>query len=117
MKKLVLIAFAAGSFTCAHSQTTINRDPEIESMVKEVNPDSLQSYIKSMVSFGTRSTVSSTTDPKKGIGAARNWVLAKSNQCAASSGGRLTAFVDTITLPPDGRRVKTATNLGNTVAT
>ncbi len=117
MKKLVLIAFAAGSFTFVRSQTTINRDPEIESMVKEVNPDSLQSYIRSMVAFGTRSTVSSTTDKKRGIGAAREWVLTKFNQFAAASGGRLTAFIDTTTYAGDGRRVKTDISLGNTVAT
>ena len=101
----------------SQAQTTIVRDPEIESMVREVNPDSLQSYIKTMVAFGTRSTVSSVTDKKKGIGAARDWVLMKFNQFAAVSGGRLTAFVDTTTYAADGRRVKTPINLGNTVAT
>jgi hypothetical protein len=117
MKKTVLAAILACSMAFSHAQTTISRDPEIESMVKEVNPDSLQSYIKGMVAFGTRSTVSSTTDLKKGIGAARNWVLAKFNQFAAASGGRLTAFVDTVTYKADGRRVKADINLGNTVAT
>ena len=117
MKKLVFAVALMGSMTFLHAQTIITRDPEIENMVKEVNPDSLQSYIKGMVAFGTRSTVSSTTDLKKGIGAARNWVLAKFNQFAAASGGRLTAFVDTSTYPADGRRVKTPINLGNTVAT
>jgi len=117
MKKLVFAVALMGSMTFLHAQTIVVRDPEIENMVKEVNPDSLQSYIKGMVAFGTRSTVSSTTDLKKGIGAARNWVLAKFNQFAAASGGRLTAFVDTSTYPADGRRVKTPINLGNTVAT
>ena len=117
MKKTALIACLALSSHFAGAQTIINRDPEIESMVKEVNPDSLQSYIKSMVAFGTRSTVSSTTDKKKGIGAARNWVLSKFNEFAAASGGRLTAFVDTTTYAADGRRVKDPINLGNTVAT
>ena len=117
MRKFLFIAGMAISVTLAHAQTTIDRDPEIESMVKEVNPDSLQSYIKSMVAFGTRSTVSSTTDKKRGIGAAREWVLTKFNQFAAVSGGRLTAFVDTSTYPGDGRRVKTDVSLGNTVAT
>ena len=117
MKTIILIAALAGSMATLRAQTTINRDPEIENMVKEVNPDSLQSYIKGMVAFGTRSTVSSTTDAKKGIGAARNWVLMKFNQFAASSGGRLTAFVDTTTYAADGRRVKAPINLGNTVAT
>lgn len=99
------------------AQTIINRDPEIETMVKEINPDSLQSYIRTMVAFGTRSTVSSTTDRKKGIGAARNWVLSKFTQFASASGGRMTAFVDTSTYPGDGKRVKSDINLGNTVAT
>ncbi|HMI64282.1 MAG TPA: M28 family metallopeptidase [Puia sp.] len=117
MKKTALLAILAGSITICNAQTTIQRDPEIENMTKEVNADSLQSYIKTMVAFGTRSTVSSTTDKKKGIGAAREWVLAKFNQFAAASGGRLSAFVDTSTYAGDGRRVKTPINLGNTVAT
>jgi hypothetical protein len=117
MKRTALLALLAGSMTICNAQTTIQRDPEIESMTKEVNADSLQSYIKTMVAFGTRSTVSSTTDKKKGIGAAREWVLTKFNQFAAASGGRLTAFVDTSTYAGDGRRVKTSINLGNTVAT
>jgi hypothetical protein len=117
MKRIILIATMAGTTVLTHAQTTIDRDPEIAGMVKEVNPDSLQSYIKTMLTFGTRSTVSSTTDLKKGIGAARNWVLSKFNQFAAASGGRLTAMVDTTTYPGDGKRVKTDINLGNTVAT
>jgi Zn-dependent M28 family amino/carboxypeptidase len=117
MKKTIVIALLMGVVSFVHAQTTIIRDAEIEAMVKEVNADSLQSYIRSMVAFGTRSTVSSVTDKKKGIGAARNWVLSKFQQWAASSGGRLTAFVDTTTYPADGRRVKEPINLGNTVAT
>src|SRR3984957_14447464 len=117
MRKTLLIVIMAGAMTFAHGQTTINRDPEIASMVKVVNPDSLRSYITSMVAFGTRSTVSSTTDKKRGIGAAREWVLAKFNQFAAASGGRLTAFVDTGTYVADGKRVTSNVNLGNTVAT
>src|SRR5580693_9063129 len=117
MKAFILTAFFFVAALAALAQTTIDRDPEIAGMIKEVNADSLQSYIKTMVSFGTRSTVSSTTDKMRGIGAARNWVLAKFNQFAAASGGRLTAIVDTTTYPGDGKRVKNDINLGNTVAT
>ncbi|HXB06193.1 MAG TPA: M28 family metallopeptidase [Puia sp.] len=117
MKKIIAIALFFGVVYYGHAQTTIVRDSEIEGMVKEVNADSLQSYIKSMVAFGTRSTVSSVTDKKRGIGAARNWVLSRFQQWAAGSGGRLTAFVDTTTYPADGRRVKEPINLGNVVAT
>src|SRR5580704_13223422 len=117
MKTLVLAAFFFVVIIRAEAQTTIDRDPEISGMVKEVNADSLQSYIKTMVSFGTRSTVSSVTDRAKGIGAARNWVLMKFREFAAVSGGRLTAVIDTTIYPADGRRVKSDINLGNVVAT
>jgi len=117
MKRILIALAFALPVQFGTAQTTIVRDPEIEAMVKEVNADSLQSYIKSMVAFGTRSTVSSVTDKKKGIGAARNWVLGQFQRWAAASGGRLTAFVDTTTYPADGRRVKEPINLGNTVAT
>lgn len=85
-------------------------------MVSEVSPDSMRSYITQMVTFGTRHTMSSTTDKKQGIGAARSWVASKFQQFALRSGGRMKAYVDTITLPPDGRRINTATNLGNAMA-
>lgn len=107
---LLLFGYAASS------QTIIARDPEIEQMVKSVSADSLKAYIDGMVQFGTRSTVSSQTDPDRGIGAARNWVLAKFKQFAAASNGRLTAYIDTTTLAADGRRVNKPTLLGNVVA-
>jgi hypothetical protein len=109
----LIVLFAQSAF----SQTIIQRDPAIEQMVKEVSPDSLKSYIYSMVSFGTRNTMSAANNPTRGIGAARNWVLSKFNQFAASSNGRLSAFIDTTTLPADKRRIDTATLLGNVVAT
>jgi len=99
------------------AQTSINRDPAISGMVSEVSKDSLESYIRKLVSFGTRSTLSIQTDQKRGIGAARNWVLGRFNEFGAASGGRLTAMIDTVTLQPDGRRVDKPTLLGNVVAT
>src|SRR5580698_107921 len=99
MKKTVLLFLLMGIVYLCPAQTTIVRDPEIENMVKEVNADSLQSYVRGMVAFGTRSTVSSVTDKKRGIGAARNWVLARFNQWAAASGGRMTVFIDTTMYP------------------
>jgi hypothetical protein len=116
MKKFlsILILFIS---TKSFSQTIINRDPEIEQMVKEVSADSLQSYINTLVSFGTRNTLSTQTDSKKGIGAARNWVLNKFNQFAKNSEGRLIAIIDTTTIPADGRRVDKPVLLGNVMAT
>jgi hypothetical protein len=115
MKRLLFI-LSFLSFQQAFSQTIIQKDPDIEKMMKEISADSLKSYIKSLVAFGTRNTLSIQTDPKRGIGAARNWVLSKFNEFAKRFGGRLTAFIDTTTLQKD-RRVDTPTVLGNVVAT
>ncbi len=99
------------------AQTVINRDPEIAQMVSEVSPDSLQSYINTLVAFGTRNTLSTQTDPKRGIGAARNWVLKKFNEFSKYSNGRLTAKIDTTTIQPNGKRVDVPIVLGNVMAT
>ncbi|HEY8396708.1 MAG TPA: M28 family metallopeptidase [Flavihumibacter sp.] len=97
----------------AEAQTIVQRDPLIEKMVRQVSSDSLQSYIAQLVKFGTRHTLSSTTDPQRGIGAARNWVVQKFKEFGAKTNGRMVAYVDTVTIQPDGRRVNRATNLGN----
>jgi hypothetical protein len=117
MKKLLLIAAVQLVCFISFAQTVIQRDPEIEQMVREVSADSLHSYINTLMGFGTRNTLSTQKDPKRGIGAARNWVLSRFNQFAKGANGRLTTFIDTTTYGPDGRRVDTAINLGNVVAT
>jgi hypothetical protein len=117
MRKILLTLFVCNCFAISYAQTIIKKDPAIEAMVAEVNADSLHSYILKMVSFGTRNTLSTQTDPKRGIGAARLWVLSKFNEFAKKSNGRLTAIIDTTTLQPDRRRVDVPVVLGNVVAT
>jgi hypothetical protein len=117
MKKLLICSLSIVLCFSAKAQTTIQRDPQIEKMVSEVSKDSLQSYIKKMVSFGTRNTLSTQTNPQRGIGAARDWVLSRFNEFAKQSNGRLTALIDTITLQKNGVRVDTTILLGNVVAT
>lgn len=109
--------FLSATVCTAKAQTIIQRDALIESMVKEVSADSLKSYITKMVSFGTRNTLTSTTDKNRGIGAARNWVLSRFNAFATQANGRLSAMVDTTTYKADGRRVDRPINLGNVMAT
>jgi hypothetical protein len=117
MRKSTFLFLFTGLSLISWSQSIIHRDPQIEKMVSEVSKDSLESYIKKLVSFGTRNTLSTQTDPKRGIGAARNWVLSRFLEFAKQSNGRLTAFIDSVTLQPDGRRVDVPLLLGNVVAT
>jgi hypothetical protein len=117
MRKILLTFIVCCCYIITSAQTIIKKDAAIETMVAEVNSDSLRSYITKMVSYGTRNTLSAQSDPKRGIGAARLWVLQKFNEFARKSGGRLSAFIDTTTLQPDGRRVNRPLVLGNVVAT
>ncbi len=117
MKKITIVLFVFFTAIKMQAQTTISRDPSIEQMVKEISPDSLRNYIQTMVNFGTRNTLSTQTDKKRGIGAARLYVLQKFNEFAAQSNGRLTSIIDTTTLQADKRRVDTTLLLGNVVAT
>ena len=117
MRKLVFVLAFTGMYSISFSQSIINRDAEIASMVKQVSADSLQSYIKSMVAYGTRHTLSTQTDANKGIAAARIWALNQFNEFAKRSNGRMTAFIDTVTYKPDGKRVDKEIILGNVLAT
>jgi hypothetical protein len=55
-------------------------------------PDSarLKATVDRLVGFGTRHTLSSTDDPKRGIGAARAWVGAEFSHLADACGGCIT---------------------------
>jgi len=117
MRKTLLVVSCLWLSQYSFAQTIVQRDPEIAQMVGEISPDSLRSHIDQLVSFGTRHTLSTTTDPKRGIGAARRWVLSKFQQYAKQSGGRLTAINDTWTLPADGKRVDKPHEIGNVMAT
>jgi hypothetical protein len=112
---LALIIACIYSF--AQSPVIIQKDPQIEKMLSEVSADSLHAHIVKLVSFGTRNTLSSTTNPKRGIGAARNWILSKFNTYAKTAGGRLTAKLDTSNYLPDGKRIDAPVILTNVLAT
>ncbi len=50
----------------------------------------LKASVEKLVSFGTRHTLSSATDPKRGIGAARNWGAREFEIISRACGGCLT---------------------------
>ena len=80
----------------------------------EVSPDRLRTDVEKLVSFGTRHTLSSQTDPVRGIGAARTWAEAEFRKIGAACGRCLT-----ITLPGrmvSGPRITTPVRLVDVVA-
>jgi hypothetical protein len=56
----------------------------------EVEPAALKETVERLVAFGTRHTLSDTTSPTRGIGAARRWVGARFDALGARCPGALT---------------------------
>lgn len=117
MKNCLWVFLFVLLFNVSGAQVIVKKDPEIESMIKEINADSLKANMYKLVSFGTRNTLSTQGNATRGIGAARRWILSRFNEYAKQSEGRLTAFIDTVTYISDGKRVNRPINLGNVVAT
>lgn len=80
----------------------------------DVSAQSLRAMIEKLVSFGTRHTLSSQTDPKRGIGAALTWSEEELRRYSKACGGCLA-----IVKPSDtatGRRVPNPTKVTNVFA-
>ena len=84
--------------------------------LREVDPARIEATIQGLVSFGTRHTLSSQDDPVRGIGAARDWILAQLQQHAAPSGGRMTVELQSYVQEPTPR-IPVPTRITNVVAT
>lgn len=91
-------------------------NPAIQTPVKQVSADKIGEYIKKLVSFGTRNTLSAQDDPNRGIGAAANWIFSEFEKISNDCGGCLNVEKQTF-LQEKGRRIPEPTNLTNVVAT
>jgi len=59
-----------------------------------VDERSMRTLIEKLVACGTRLTLSSWTDPKRGIGCGRDAIVARLNEIAKDSGGKLQVVAD-----------------------
>ena len=62
--------------------------------LSDVNQGDLRATIKGLVSCGTRHSLSSWTNPSRGIGCGRDHIVAEFKKIAQASGGRLRVVVD-----------------------
>jgi Zn-dependent M28 family amino/carboxypeptidase len=69
-----------------------------------------------LVGFGTRNTLSAQDDPKRGIGAARDWLYSEFLKAASLSDGRMTVERQTFE-QPKAPRIPNPTKITNVVAT
>ena len=117
----VLIISATGHTGSAQtkprsSQVASARQEQISRIVEEIDARNIERTIRKLVSFGTRNTLSTQTDPNRGIGAARDWLFSEFSKVADESGGRMTVEKQTFE-QPKAARVPEPTMLTNLVAT
>jgi len=91
-------------------------NPEIAQIVREIDARNIENSVRKLVTFGTRNTLSTQSDPLRGIGAARDWLFDEFSKVAAQSGGRMTVEKQTFEQPKVAR-IATPTMLTNVVAT
>jgi len=92
------------------------RQPQIARIVQEIDARNIEKTIRKLVSFGTRNTLSTQSDPNRGIGAARDWLFTEFSKAAEQSGGRMTVEKQTFE-QPKAARVPEPTMVTNIVAT
>ena len=85
-------------------------------MLNDIKPANVEATVRKLVSFGTRATGSSQTDPNRGIGAARDWIKGEFDKIAATTGGRMTVALDSYVQQP-GSRIPVPTTITDVVAT
>jgi Zn-dependent M28 family amino/carboxypeptidase len=76
---------ATAAVTAAGAEQPVLRD-----IARSPDPVQLQSTVQTLVGFGTRHTLSDTTSPRRGIGAARRWAQSRFVEIGRDCGGCLT---------------------------
>ena len=110
-------AFGRGALTqspTAPASSTIEPNPS--QIVRDIHAANIEHTIRTLVGFGTRNTLSTQTDPKRGIGAARDWIAGEFRKISQETGGRLQVSLQTF-VQPVAPRVPQPTPLTNVVAT
>ncbi|THU96058.1 putative zinc metalloprotease [Dendrothele bispora CBS 962.96] len=85
-------------------------------MLNQIDPTRIEAIITKLVSFGTRSTLSSQTNATRGIGAARDWIASQMREFAQASNGRMNVTVQSFTQAPTSS-VPRSTVISNVFAT
>lgn len=108
---VVTLLFSAPAVLSQQPSAGTDADTRIHQLVAAVSEARLGDVVKTLASFGTRNTLSSTTSTTRGIGAARQWILEELQRTSP----RLQVSFDTHRLAKDGRITRT-TELRNILA-
>lgn len=114
---MLLILLAGVSLSNAQSDPgpRSSPDPEIQKMIREVSARNIEGYIRKLVSFGTRNTLSEQDNPTRGIGAARDWIFGEFQKVSSACGNCLEVEKQAF-LQPKANRIPEPTTLTNVFA-
>jgi Zn-dependent M28 family amino/carboxypeptidase len=84
------MTFAAAAVVAMAAAAAANEQPILRDIAGAPEPAQLQATVQALVGFGTRHTLSDTTSPRRGIGAARRWAQARFVEIGRGCGGCLT---------------------------
>lgn len=97
---VLFLFFSAAACVKSAEPVEDQSDPKIVDAVSQVSADSIRTSIESLVAFHTRHTLSSQTDPDKGIGAAVAYVVRRCEEWArAAEGVRPAPTVEVLHFP------------------
>src|SRR5215472_9048772 len=113
----VVAPASAASASAGPANNTGKFDPALRALIQSIDADRIQATIEKLISFGTRHTASTQTDPVRGIGAAYTWVFQQMQDIAATSNGNMTVQQQTFVQQPVAGRLAAATSITNTIAT
>lgn len=89
-------------------------DARLRAIIAPVSAARMKATVETLVGFGTRHTLSSQTDPKRGIGAALTWAETELNRTSAACGQCLT--VTRVSDTFSGDRIPTPVKITDIVA-
>src|SRR2546423_12571939 len=92
------------------------RDPALAAAIAEISATRIRETDSTLVSFGTRHTMSDTVSTTRGIGAARRYLLAKLSGYSKACGGCLRVEYDPALLEMRGHPQRPMVNIVNVLA-
>lgn len=88
----------------------------VRTALNQISVKNLQQDVQTLAAFGTRHTSSSQTDPARGIGAAKTWLVSQFQTVAATSHGNMTVQSQSF-VQPVSPNIPVPTTITNVVAT
>src|SRR5207253_9861730 len=99
--------FLVAAFSLSAQQSALSADAQIKAALKEISAGQIGSDIEKLVTFQTRSTISTQDAASiaagRGIGAAREWIKSEFERYSRECAGCLEVRTDSFTQPASER--------------